>query len=93
MKNAVIELYIQLGTIWLYFNTHTQYFVFFMDVCICIDKGIFQWTRTHIKLVNLVASGEDRKKTGLGIRVKGDCNFIRSVSRVSRKLETNMTRP
>ena len=64
-----------------------------MDVCICIDKGIFQWTRTHIKLVNLVASGEDRKKTGLGIRVKGDCNFICSVSCVSRKLETNMARP
>lgn len=57
MKNAVIELYVQLGTIWLYFKTRTQYFVFFMEVCICIDKDIFQWTRTHITLVNPVASG------------------------------------
>ena len=62
-----------MGTIWLYFKTHTQYFVFVLDVCICIDKGIFQWTRTHIELVNLVASEEDRRKAGLGIRVKGDC--------------------
>ena len=56
-------------------------------------KVFFQWTRTHIKLMNLVASGEGRKKTGLGIMVKGDCNFICSVSLVSKKLETNMTKP
>lgn len=70
-ENAVIELYVQLGTIWLYFKTHTQYFVaFLMEVCICIDKDIFQWTRTHIKLVEpgCFWAGEDRKKTGLGIR-------------------------